>query len=256
MKRILYVLCTIVFLLQSCKGTKAISDTGKVKKISAEKVIANHYNHSFNFKTLNARLKVRYSDGERSFSPNVTLRMEKDKTIWLSAKLLGITVAKALITPESFSYYEKGNHTYFEGDFKMLSKWLGADLNFDKVQQMLLGQALFNLREEKYKSAVVDKKYQLIPKKQLELFERLLFVNPDNYKMFSQQLSQGSKNLAINYVDYQRLANQSFPKEIYIVATNNEDNTTLKLEYKTVDYNAKVSFPFTIPAGYTQVTVQ
>lgn len=257
MNRILYLLCFSLIILNSCKGTKALSESG-VKKLNAEKVISNHYNRSFNFETLNSRIKVKYNDGKQSFSPNATLRMEKDKAIWISVKMLGITLAKALITPEKVSYYEKINNTYFEGDFKLLSEWLGTDLDFDKVQEMLLGQALFNLRKDKYKSSVTGKTYQLQPKTELKLFERLFWIHSNTFKISSQQLKQPieNRNLTINYQSYQKVGNQDFPKEIYIEALQDTEKTTIKIDYKTVDYNAKVSFPFKIPSGYKQVTIQ
>ncbi len=257
MNKVLYLLCFSLIILNSCKGTKAISGSG-IKKISAEKVIANHYNRSFNFETLNARVKVKYDDGKQSFSPIATLRFQKDKTIWVSVKMLGITLAKALITPEKVSYYEKINNSYFEGDFKLLSTWLGTDLDFDKVQQMLLGQALFNLREDKYKSTIANQNYQLTPKTELALFERLFLVYPTTFKMAIQQLKQPieNRNLTINYQSYQKVGNQDFPKEINIEALQGEEKTTIDVEYRVVDYNAKVSFPFKIPSGYKEVTIQ
>ncbi len=258
MRRIVYVFLFSLIVLNSCKSTKVIGESG-IKKLSAEKIIANHYNRSFNFETLNAKIKIKYDDGKQSFNPGATLRFEKDKTIWISVKMLGITLAKALITPEKVSYYEKIENTYFEGDFKVLSEWLGTDdLDFDKVQQLLLGQALFNLRDDKYKSSIVDQGYQLQPKKELELFERLFLLRPDSFKMAAQQLKQPieNRNLNIAYRSYQKVGNQEFPKEIFIEAQQDKRKTTITLEYKVVDYNAKVSFPFTIPSGYKEVTIQ
>ncbi len=219
MYRIFCLLGVIVIMFGSCKSVKSVSDA-KIKRLSAEKVIANHYNREFNFKTLSTRVKVKYDDGRKSFSPNATIRFEKDKTIWLSVKLLGITLAKAMITPEKVSYYEKINNTYFEGNFELLSDWLGTELDFDKVQQMLLGQALFNLRKDKYKSTINDQKYLLKPKQDLALFEKLFLVSPDSFKISSQQLKQPieNRNLTINYQSYQKVGNQDFPKEIYIEA--------------------------------------
>ncbi|MBQ0735286.1 DUF4292 domain-containing protein [Aquimarina celericrescens] len=258
MYRIFYLLCFSLIVLSSCKGSKATTGA-KIKKLSAEKIIANHYNKSFNFETLNAKVKVRYDDGKNSYSPSATLRIEKDKAIWISVKMLGITLAKALITPEKVSYYEKIENTYFEGDFKVLSEWLGTDdLDYDKVQQMLLGQALFNLRNDKYKSSIAEQGYLLQPKTELALFERLFLVRSNSFKMASQQLIQpiANRNLTISYRSYQKVGNQDFPKEINIEALQEDQKTSIGIEYRMVDYNARVSFPFKIPSGYKEVTIQ
>jgi septin family protein len=41
----------------------------------------------------------------------------------------------------------KNKGTYFEGDFSALSQWLGTDLDFNKIQNMLLGNWMICLRE-------------------------------------------------------------------------------------------------------------
>ena len=73
--------------------------------------------------------------------------MEKDKIIWLSAPL---SVAKVMITPDKVSYYNNWENVYFDGDFSLLSDLLGTELDFTKVQNLLLGETLFDLKEQKH----------------------------------------------------------------------------------------------------------
>jgi len=257
MNKLGYIICLFVLILGSCKSTKT-STGAKIKKMNSEKIIANHYKTSFDFETLSAKLKIRYDDGKRSVSPAVSLRMAKDETIWVSVKMLGITLAKALITPDKVSYYEKINSTYFEGDFELLSNWLGTELDFEKVQQLLLGQSLFDLKDDTYIASVAEQGYQLTPKKQYELFERLFVFDQNSFKIKKQELKQPKENrdLQIRYGTYQKVGEQDFPKQIFIDAQQDEDRTKIEVEYKSVDYNTKVSFPFSIPAGNTQVTIK
>ena len=257
MIRFFICLTAILITASSCKST-AGADGTITKRLKAKKVISNHYNQAFNFNTLHARVKVNYKDEKQSVSPNVTLRMERDKTIWLSAKMLGITLAKVMITPSRVQYYEKINNTYFDGDFKMLSKWLGTDLDYNKVQQLLLGQSLFDLKKEHYEVAIVDHGYQLKPTEDLELFNRLFLIAPQNFKMKLQLLAQPveKRGLSVLYETYQKVGNQDFPKEIVIKATQNQEQTLIKLDYRSVDFNPKVSFPFSIPKGYEEITVE
>ena len=76
--------------------------------------------------------------------------------------------------------------------------------------------------------------------------------------MASQRLTQPKekKGIAIDYQSYQKIGGQDFPKEIRIEALQEEEKTILEIDYKAVDYNARVSFPFKIPSGYKQVTIQ
>jgi hypothetical protein len=76
-------------------------------------------------------------------------------------------------------YYEKLQRTYFDGDFSLLSKWLGAELDYEKVQNILLGQAVLNLKKGKYNSEIANNLYQLKPKKDVDLFGILFINHPD-----------------------------------------------------------------------------
>jgi hypothetical protein len=37
---------------------------------------------------------------------------------------------------------------YFEGDFSALSQWLGTDLDYNKIQNLLVGEALDDLQSK------------------------------------------------------------------------------------------------------------
>ena len=256
MNKIIFLLIS-VFLLTGCKGTKTASGA-VLKKMKTERIIANHYNSIFNFNTLNAKIKVDYKGEDASFSPSVSLRMQKDQKIWLSAKVLGITMAKILITPDKVSYYEKLNGTYFEGDFVVLSRWLGTELNFDKVQQLLIGQALYNLRDQKYATAIFKEHYQLTSKNDVDFIQKIVSIDPGIFKIRKQKITQQPENrsLEVEYPRYQKIGNQYFPETLYIRASDSDSKTSIKIEYRTVDYNAKVSFPFSIPGGYEKVTIE
>ena len=108
------------------------------------------------FKTLYIKSNVKYNDEKQSQNLTAEIKIKKDEQILVSIRFLGITMAKALITPASVSYYEKLNSTYFEGDFSTLSKWLGTDLDFNKVQNILIGQAIDDLTKGKYQDSLVD----------------------------------------------------------------------------------------------------
>src|SRR5690606_22384048 len=162
-KKIFYFLILLsALILNSCKSTQALA-TGEIKSnLSAKNIISNHYKNQLDFKTIRGRLKVDFEDGDTSQGFTLSLRMEKDKAIWLSATL---SMVKVLITPDRVSFYNKLDNTYFDGDFSYLSKLLGTELDFEKVQNLLIGQAIFNLKEEKYSATVASNNYLLKDRK-------------------------------------------------------------------------------------------
>ncbi len=256
-----FLLCAVamVFLFSSCKTTKIASGDTKVPLLNTKKVIANHYDNAFRFKSLKARIKATYDDGNKTANLTASLRMEKDKNIWLSVKFGGlIVVAKALITPSRVQYYEVINGTYFDGDFSLLSKWLGTELDFQKVQNLLLGQALFDLKKEKYTSVAEATHYTVVPKKEFTLFERLFAIRADNFKLQNQKITQTTKDRALlmEYPEYQKVGDQDFPKTMKIKASQTNTESRIAMEFRDIQYNAKVSFPFSIPSGAKQITIK
>lgn len=229
-----------------------------IEDISTKKIISNHYNNNFNQKTVNANLNAKYSDNKMSTSVNIKLRIDMDKTIWMSATKLGFPLAKVKITPDRVSYYEKLKGTYYDGDFALLSKWLGTELDYEKVQNILLGQAVLNLKKEKYDSKIDNRLYQLSPIKENELFGILFFMNPDNFKLNRQEITNTEKQqmLSVSYANYKDIKGEQFPENINIRATDRNNLTTINIEYKSVEFNEELTFPFEIPSGYKEITLK
>ncbi len=255
MKIKLSIILFISLFITSCGGGKmAVGSETANMSLSSKDIIKSHDEALPEFSTIAARMHVKYENGTDAQSLTVSMRMEKDQKIWIKASLLGITLAKLYITPESVSYYETISNTYFDGDFSLLSDWLGTDIDFNKAQGILLGQSIFDL-DSKYVSDVVANKYKLQPKMQPHNFIHSLLVNPDNFKIASESLSQPTDDrmFTINYGDYQNLEGGYFPSDFRIIATQKEEKTQIVVNYKKIDYNVSIRFPFTIPNGYEEM---
>jgi len=255
-KKIIYIFI-IILAITSCKSSKMASNTS-LSDMSAKKIIKNYYNNEFDKETIDAKLRIKYI-GKTNF-PGVmaSLRVKKNETIWISLTKFGFPIGKALITPTKVSYYDKINKTYFDGDFTLLSNWLGTELNFEKVQNLLLGQAILNLKDEKF---IVDhhkNKYQLKPKNGYDLFNILFLINPDNFKINSQEIHQkeDNKTLTINYDNYTIVDDEVFPKEIHIAASDKKNISTIDINYRSVGFNNNVSFPYKIPDNYQRIILK
>ncbi len=256
MKISLKISLILMLIAFSCKTTKTISSDGEITSdLSAKQLIKNNTKSIANFRTLTARVKADYSSNDESKGTTISLRMEKDKTIWMSAPF---SMAKVLITPEKVSFYNKLDNTYFDGDFELLSDFVGTELDFDKVQNILLGEALYDLKKEEFIASTFEKSYLLQPKNQRDLFEIFYLLNPSHFKMDSQQFAQPNENriLQIDYKDYQKVDKQKLPQTIKIIAVEKFDETIIDLEYRSVALNEKIRFPFRIPSGYKEIEIK
>lgn len=247
----LILLFAIVFVT-SCKSTKVVAEGEINAKLTSKTVVKLHYENENSFKTLAGKVRIHYADGESSQNVSVSLRMEKDKAIWLSAPL---GIVKAYITPERVSFYNKLENEYFDGDFSYLSDLLGTQVDFSILQNLFMGQAILDLRTEKYNLDVVDGAYRLTPKITGKLYKALFKVEPKNYKMALQQLSQPLEKrvLKIVYEDYQNIDNEIVPNIIKIEALAKDSKNNIELEFRHVVLNEAVNFPYTIPKGFKKI---
>jgi len=227
----------LVAFFTGCKSSKTVTASGELdSKLSAKQIIKESNKTKVSFKTLQSRVKIDYSKDGKSKGVGVNLRMEKDKVIWLNGPL---SIARAKITPERVSFYDKLNNQYFDGDFRLLSDLLGTDLDFDKVQNLLLGESIYNLNEGQYKASTHEKSYVLQPQEQQALFEIFFLLNPGHFKMDSQQVSQLQENrmLQIDYLKYQEVAKQKLPEIMKIIALDSGDETIIDMEFRSVSLN-------------------
>ena len=69
-------------------------------------------------------------DGDKSKTHTVTLRMERNKVIWVNAFL---NMVRLKITPQKVQMYNKLDRTYFDGDFTLIKDFLGVELSFSNL---------------------------------------------------------------------------------------------------------------------------
>jgi hypothetical protein len=255
MKNFTYsIVLTLLFL--GCKSTKIVQSSETLdSKMSVKQIVKNHNKLQSKFNTLQGRLKVEYIQSDRSETHTLTLRMENDKTIWVNAFL---NMVRVKITPDRVRFYNKLDNTYFDGDYALISEFLGADLQFKNLQNLLLGEAIFNLKPKEFTKTTHPNSYMLTPKQPNALFDLLYLINPTYFKLDAQQLSQSlEKNvLKIQYRSYQKVDGLVLPENMAITATNTNEQTTLNLNIKSVSLDQPLRFPFNIPKGFKAIELK
>ena len=162
------------------------------------------------------------------------------------------------MTKHEVEFYEKISKTSFEGNFELISEWLGTDFDFMKVQSLFLGESLLNLERDKYVSAVVNNQYELQPKKRNPMFDIFFYFDPSTYKIAKEELRQHEKeqNLTILYRDFNKINESLFPKGFLITAVGQEKRTVIDVIYKSVQFDVPLKFPFQMPEGYRKIELE
>lgn len=250
-----------MFFFASCKPKQVFVDTkppAAVKDdnaLTSEKIIQNHYNNKIDFSTLYIRASAKYRHEDDSQSVSAEIKIKKDEKILVSIRVLGITMAKALITPTEVKYYEKINGTYFEGNYESLSQWLGTDLDFNKIQNMLIGKPIDDLTKETYSFTETDKFYKLNAIE--DKTEKSFFFEAVHFLLKKQQINQPEKERSFeaNYPNFQDFPSGILPAGLTINAVQ-KGKTTIDIEYNSITFNEDLTYPYSVPSGYDRIYIK
>ena len=258
MRRI-FPLLLLAFMF-SCKSKQKLvapeTGTTTTSNETVSNIINNHYGLKRDFKTAYIKADVDYADPKQSLGLAADIRIKKDEIILVSIKMLGITMAKAMITPTQVRYYEKINGKFFEGDYKTLSNWLGTDLDFQKVQNLLVGQAMDDLNKGKY-SVVTEDNSPKLEEIGGGNFAKSFVFDVNSFWLKRQEINQTApaRKLLVNYSNYKLYPECVLPLELIIFAIQNNQTTSISMEYKSATFNEELSFPYSVPNGYEQIII-
>ena len=252
-----YITLLSFCFLFSCSAKKAvIVEKVDNDRLTVNKIIENHYKKKLNFNTLYIKSSVSYRDPNQSQNVTAEIKIKKDEIILVSIRILGITMAKALITPEKVQYYEKINSSYFDGNYSALSKLLGTELDFQKVQNLLLGEALDNLKIEKYHFTLEDNSYKLESVSNSD-YRKTFYLSSNNYLINKEEISQPGleRMLRVIYPARKSAEEYNLPTGIAIEANQKSENTTININYNSISFNEELSFPYSVPNSYERIFI-
>lgn len=249
----IFVVWISVLILSACGGSQSALKEKDLKTETLKGIVKNYNNSTPKYKTMRGRLKGIYEDSVQRQNINISYRFKKNKTLWMSAKFAGfIQVAKMMITPKKIRFYERIDNSFFDGNFELISAFLGLELNYDQIQNLFLGQALLDIEISKTDLQTTDKYFQVLTTYDSGLTQ-FLILDAKTFKIKEQTLSLNDTQMKIIYKDYQIIDGSSFPKEFVILAGDREDQIQLTLTYKNIKLNDKLRFPFSFPNNYSPI---
>lgn len=240
----------IIVLLYGCAPGKNLTSTvGEIPEMRTKQILKKHIKQHAKFNTLQCKLKVELFQNSKAQSNTVTLRMDRGKTIWISAFL---NLIRIKITPDRVQMYNKIDKTYFDGDFSLIKQLLGIDLDFSNLENLLLGDTFFKHNSSSLNQVKDNTGYTLKPYKLDPTLNVLYIINPFYFKMKTQEISHLKEeiHLKVNYDDFQEINQQLIPSKMAITINEKQNNTFIKLNLKSVSLNQSIRFPFKLPKGY------
>lgn len=245
------MILSLLLIITSCKTKQSVLEADT--SVSAKEIIENYNNRNqLDFQTLHIKGSTKYG----FLSPNIDLRIKKDEIILVSIRVpLAGTIIKAKVTPDYVSYYNDLQSEYFEGDYEFLSDFLGTELDFQKVQNLLLGRTLDNLSREKFIFEIENNLYKLSSSR--KDLNKAYYFEPNNFRLVRQFVEQKHENRSafVEYSNYKIQNNNVLPFTVFISSLNKKDKNEFKVEYKSMEFNTGISFPYEIPSGYRAIEI-
>lgn len=193
---------------------------------------------------------------------NATLRLyiDNEDLIWANASMLGITGARAHITPEGVKAYEVLDKTFIDSDFTFFNEKLKVNfIDYNRLQQLLLGQLFLIEPWTSYSLETTSENEYALHYKQNEALNRNpqngkyihSFFLDSNYRLNRVEIVDKSSETTITatYEGWHQINGRNLPGKVNVVIKG-KDTDSFNLEYNNFDFT-QMNPPFRIPEGYS-----
>lgn len=235
------------------KGTSFLDEANATKHKTALLILNDHAKNAQDFKAASIKSTITYTDDLQDQKVSANIIIEKDKQIFIDLRYFGLPAAKALITPTKLAYYIPLRKEYFEGDFDILSAYVGTDLDYNKLQNLLMGQVLDSKTSTTLLATIEDGLHRLAPSEEEDLTSNYFFEDKSAL-LKKEEISQASTNrkVTISYPNYQRVQKYVVPTEINIQAVQ-EKSINLNLRYDKVSFDEEYQIRYSVPKEYKRI---
>jgi hypothetical protein len=254
--RAMYML-GLLSMAMACKSKKAVVTTAPASApapIAADKKEANIKllrSKNINFNTLAMKGKANLVLPGNENTVTVNVRIQRDQKIWMSiTALLGIEVARAVVTPDSVMVLNKLQSTYIRKPFSYIHRYTNKQVTFKMLQDVLTGNTINTLFNEE---SILEQNPQGLWT--LKGTEGALGFNLN----FNGQLKPGLLNLndvkaaqalKVQYGHYQKVNEFMMPAQITINSLSANKRVDIDFDFSKIESNVPLDFPFTVPKRF------
>ena len=245
---------TSMFILYGCKSITVLPTNKPISNVNINALIDKINTNTLNFKNFKSRIRVIYDDGKNKEQIIVQMRVKSDEIIWLSATML-VPIAKAIISKDKLRFYERFQKTYYDGEITAINSILKTKINYNKLENLLLGKSFVDLNNNSWKQISNSKNYILISKGRNNMFNPTLFFNPVNFLLEEQRifLPEISEVLRIQYLNFINISDNNIPQTIKLSIVYEGILRSIEIDLSNINFPEKLNFPFEIPKGYKKL---
>jgi len=268
MRRFWFYFLVIVLVSGCAPSKKAIREP--LREQGSDYLINKLKNNELKFNTLTAKFSATYYRNRKKTSISGQLRIKRDSSIWISiTPMLGIEMARFMLTPDSIKYLNRINSTFLLKDFKYINQLLNKTMDFDMAQAFLTGNDFSLYENNSFRASVDNHTYKLntINRRKLKRFVRRseedisiplqsIWLDPDQFKITKVVLKEAerdSRKFSAEYSGFELINGQYMPHSIDYRIETDKDKVRIKIDFSKIQLGNTISLPFTIPDSYKEM---
>lgn len=235
----------LLLFIFGCKGSKEISSSG-AKKMSTKQLHKQMRAADFDFNFLQAKARVKFDDGKINQSFTANIRIENDKTIWMSLTgPFGIEGARILMSKDRIQIIDRLNSKYYDEPFGFIDNYLPFKTNLGFIQNLLVGN-VFQDEVSKQKHSLVGDSYLITDN--FEGIDAVYTVSPSfKYRKVEMSETAAERDVQLEFDEYRFVEEQLFAmlRNLHF----SEDNRDVKVEmnFTKLKKESSLEFPFSVP---------
>jgi len=270
MKKLPFLFLILVVLLSACSTHRKAIKT-PLKQLGVSYLIDKLDSNQLKYNNISSKFSASYTLGSKTTSFKGTIRIKKDSMIWLSiAPALGIELFRVQLTPDSVKFLNRLESSYFAGSFNYLNQLVNANINYQILQSVLLGNDFSTHDPSLYKAGLDNKQYKLssiekyrnnrgiIDSLGFNLVQHI-WLNPETFKISKHLIKEKKqkdkqKKIEVLYDDFKEINEQIYPRSIlFTIVSKAAKDIELSVNYTKTNLDQAIRFPFRIPSKYTPI---
>jgi hypothetical protein len=203
------------------------------------------------FNTFSGRAKTKLTLDGKSNDVTLNIRIQHGKKIWVSVTaLLGIEVARALITPDSIQIINRIQGVYIKKPFSYVYTYANREVNYLTVESLLVGNAINELLNENSKIETAVNGNTTISGNLQNLVYNLLVGSDFKVTRTSFANAAARQSLQVTNGQFIQADNRIIPSQISINSVVQNKSVQAELEYNRTEFNQVLDYQFSIPARF------
>lgn len=258
---LLLIIAALVVVGYGCRGPREMIPD--VRPLStADLTLIEIHSHQADFEWFSTRFSGTVVWEDRRHSIAGTMRIRKDSAIYVSvAPILGIEVARALITPDSVRVISRMESTYYYGDLGALSKMFNADVDFYMLQALILGNDFPHFRTDQFLLKDDPRLLRLeAPSRYRKSgvgnpIQQVLTVDPTNMRIRTNIMehTHSGNALRADYRRYESVGGILLPAELNLIFADQGNSSNLEMTFSRSSLNVPQRMDFSVPSRYVPV---